>query len=42
MLCSETLGMTYEGLGEMFEGHFADMCVDKLYINIRQPSHDFP
>ena len=23
---SETLGMTSEGLGEMFEGDFADLC----------------
>ena len=27
---SETFGMTSEGMGEMFEGDFADMCADKF------------
>ena len=28
--CSETLDMTSEGLGEMFEGDCADMCCEKF------------
>ena len=29
---SETFDITYEGLGEMFEGDFADMCAKKTRL----------
>ena len=28
----QTFDMTYEGLGEMFVGDFADMCADKFLL----------
>jgi hypothetical protein len=27
----ETLGMTSDGLGEMFKGDFTDMCMEKFF-----------